>query len=80
MSMDARREPPRGSFPPETEREINLIHLHVWGEPYKLGRGPMHHAGGSYWHNELLRLADSWERMAQAARICAEYLPDEVAA
>jgi hypothetical protein len=37
----------------------------------------MHFAGGPYWRNELLRLADKWEVMARAARRCAEVLPDE---
>jgi hypothetical protein len=62
---------------PEVERAAWTIHRDVWGCAYEPGRGPMHHAGGSYWHDELLRLADRWERMAAAARVCAEVLPHE---
>lgn len=68
--------PPRGPLSPEVERAARTIHREVWSEPYQVGRGPMHHAGGPYWHDELLRRADRWERMAAAARVCAEALPD----
>lgn len=73
---DAAKAPPREVLTPEVERATRLIHRDVWSGPYRPGRGPMHFAGGPYWHNELLRLADKWERMAVAARVCAEALPD----
>lgn len=37
----------------------------------------MHYAGGPYWRNALMSHADEWERMAAAARTCAEFLPSE---
>jgi hypothetical protein len=70
------KAPPRGPLLPEVEAAARLIHRDVWGEPYRQGRGPMHYAGGPYWRGELLRLADLWEEMAEAARVCARTLPD----
>lgn len=70
------KDPPRGPLSAEIERAARTIHRKVWTDPYRPGEGPMHHAGGPYWRNELLRLADLWERQAKAARICAEALPD----
>ncbi len=69
------KDPPRGPLTPEVEQAARLIHREVWGEPYRPGAGPMHHAGGPYWHHELLRLARRWDRMAAAARACAGELP-----
>lgn len=74
--MPDTKAPPRDAFPPNVVRSIRVIHREVWGEPYVAGEGPMHHAGGSYWQKELNRRANEWERMAQAARICAQELPD----
>lgn len=68
--------PMRGELPHEVQQAAHCIHTAVWREPYRPGKGPMHYAGGPYWRNELLRQADQWERMAKAARICAEVLPD----
>lgn len=70
------REPPRGPLPPEILAAARTIHAKVWTDPYRPGEGPMHHAGGPYWRNELLRRADEWERLAAAARICATWLPE----
>lgn len=70
------RQPPRGEFPPEIVRAIRVIHKVVWDASYRPGEGVMHHAGGPHWRNELLRLADQWERYAKAARIVAQELPD----
>lgn len=70
------KAPPRGPLPPEVEAAARVIHRDVWSGPYRPGEGPMHYAGGPYWHDELLRQADRWERMAAAARVCAEVLPD----
>lgn len=77
MTLPAHGEndPPRGSLPRPVEDAASIIHIEVWGEPYEAGKGPMHHAGGGYWHDELLRRADRWERLAGAARVCAEVLP-----
>lgn len=68
-------EPMRGELPADVVQAARIIHQAVWSEPYRPLRGPMHYAGGPYWRTELLRLADEWERMAAAARICAEVLP-----
>lgn len=68
-------EPPRGGLPPHVVDAARIIHREVWRGPYEHGRGPMHHAGGSYWRNELLRRADRWRKLADAAEICAEVLP-----
>jgi hypothetical protein len=70
------KAPVRGPLSPEVERAARTVHAHVWTGPYRPGEGPMHYAGGPYWHDELLRLADQWERWAAAARVCAETLPD----
>ncbi len=69
------REPPRGELPPEVVIAARTIDREVWGEVYRPGQGPMHHAGGPFWRSELLRRADQWERLAKSARICAEALP-----
>lgn len=74
--MSDPKAPPRDEFPPEIVRAIRVIHKAVWGGPYVPGEGVMHFAGGPYWNNELLRLADQWERYAKAARIVARELPD----
>jgi hypothetical protein len=67
-------EPPRGELPPDVEKAARNIHRAVWSEDYVKGRGPMHYAGGPYWPDELLRLADCWERMAVGARICSAHM------
>lgn len=67
--------PPRGPLSLEVEVAARTIHREVWGVSYRVGDGPMHHAGGGYWRAELLRLANRWERLAKAARVCAETLP-----
>lgn len=67
---------PRGDLPPEVEAAARTISRAVWGNPYKPGEGSMHWAGGPYWGQELRRLANKWERMAVAARVCAGWLPD----
>lgn len=77
MTVLSTAEPPRGPLAPEVERAALRIHVAMWREPYRPGRGPMHNAGGSYWHDELLRQADRWERMAADARTCAAALPGE---
>lgn len=69
--------PLRGELPPDVLAATKTIHRELWGEPYVPMRGIMHFAGGSYWHRALLRQADRWERMAAAARVCAEWLPKE---
>jgi hypothetical protein len=67
--------PLRGDLPPDVLEAAYLIHPEVWRSNYVPGRGPMHYASGT-WHSEHLReLADRWERMAAAARVCAEFLP-----
>jgi hypothetical protein len=71
------KAPPRGPLPPDIAKAARLIHRRVWNDGYLAGEGPMHHAGGPYWHHELLRLADLWEKQAAAARLCATFLPDE---
>lgn len=68
-------KPPRGRLSPDVEQAAFRIHTRVWGEPYRPGEGPMHHAGGPYWREELLRLAGQWEREAACARLCAGVLP-----
>lgn len=73
---DFDKTPPRGELPLHIKKAAQLISPTLWGQRYVLGDGPMHHAGGPYWHDELLRRADEWERMAAAARLCAEVLPD----
>jgi hypothetical protein len=70
------KEPPRGEFPPEVVAAIRTLHSVVWAGPYEPGSGPMHNAGGPYWRAELLRLARRWDRLADAARVCAQELPD----
>lgn len=70
------KAPPRGPLPPEILRATRTIHAVVWTGPYVEGKGPMHYAGGPYWHHQLLRQADEWERLAKAARIAATWLPD----
>lgn len=70
------KAPPRGPLPPGVERAVRTIHAEVWNNPYTPGEGPMHWAGGTYWHRELHRLADRWERLAAAARVAAGFLPD----
>lgn len=70
------KAPPRVTLPPEVENAARIIHREVWGGAYRAGEGPMHMAGGPYWHDELLRRAERWRLMADAARICAEALPD----
>ena len=67
-------DPPRGELPHDVEKAARCIHRVVWNEGYTKGRGPMHHAGGAYWPSRLLRIADSWERMAVAARICSAHM------
>jgi hypothetical protein len=73
--MTMKHEPPRGPLAPDVEKAARMIHCEVWSGPYQPGRGPMHFAGGTYWHDELLRRADKWEAMAVAARVCASTLP-----
>lgn len=65
----------RSVLPPAVLDAARQIHREVWGERYREGQGPMHYASGTYWHHELLRLADRWERLAEAARVCAGHLP-----
>jgi hypothetical protein len=72
----AKPPPMRGELSPDVQAAARTVHREVWGQPYKPLEGPMHYAGGPYWRNELLRLADKWERMAVAARVCAEVLPN----
>lgn len=67
---------PRGPLPPDVEKATRRIHRAVWRGSYRAGDGPMHYATGPYWPNELLRLADSWERMAVAARICSAHMAE----
>lgn len=69
--------PLRAELPPEVEEAARLIHRDVWETPYRSGEGPMHFAGGRYWHDRLLSLACRWELLAEAARTCAEFLPSE---
>lgn len=71
------QSPPRGPLSLVVASAATMLHRTAWGTPYRSGEGPMHHAGGPYWHGELLRKAAEWERLARAARICAEVLPDE---
>lgn len=54
-----------------------LISPHVWNQPYRAGDGPMHHARGPYWHNELRRRAQEWRLLAHAAEMCATELPHD---
>lgn len=68
--------PPRGPLPADVEVAARRISPRVWGESYTPGKGTMHHAGGPYWRNQLLTLANRWEKDAEAARKCAEVLPD----
>lgn len=70
------KEPPRGPLPAHVVAAARTIHVEVWGNQYEPGEGPMHFAGGPYWRAALLRRANRWERMAKAARVCAEVLPD----
>lgn len=70
------KQPPRRSLPPEVVKAAKVISQEVWNEPYREGEGVMTHAGGPFWRSELLGQADEWERMAKAARVCAEVLPD----
>jgi hypothetical protein len=67
--------PPRGPVPDEALPAVRLISDMVWGARYVPGEGPVHHAGGSYWHDRLLHLADQWEKQAAAARVVAALLP-----
>lgn len=69
--------PTRGALCPRVGQAAAIVSPVLWGEAYVEGRGPMHYAGGSYWRDELLRKADQWERMAKAARICAEVMPHD---
>jgi hypothetical protein len=78
MAGKARTDPPRGELAPEVEAAARAISHEVWGEFYRPGHGPMHHAGGGYWHAELLHRAEEWEHFARAARICADALPTAV--
>jgi hypothetical protein len=55
---------------------VRRIYRAVWKMTYEAGHGPLHYAGGSYWHDELLKQADRWERLAADARVVAQYLPD----
>jgi hypothetical protein len=73
---DFDKTPPRGPLPAHIIKAAQTVSSVVWKQPYVIGEGPMHYAGGPYWHNELLRRADAWERWAKAARLCAEVLPD----
>jgi hypothetical protein len=68
-------DPPRGQLSPHAEAAARRISRAIWGQPYRPGEGPMHHAGGGYWRAEMFRLADNWESMARDARVCAEVLP-----
>lgn len=70
-------DPPRGELCPLIRQAATIISPVLWGDAYRPGRGPMHHAGGSYWREELLRNASRWNRLAAAALICAEVLPRE---
>lgn len=74
--VNASKEPPRGPLPPDVEEAARRIHHEIWNAPYRSGEGPLHHAGGPYWHDELLRRADRWERLAADARLCARFFPD----
>ena len=67
---------PRGPLPPEVEIAARTISRAVWHQPYVAKEGPMHYAGGPWHANNLRRLADHWERLAAAARVCADYLGD----
>jgi hypothetical protein len=69
--------PPRGALPLDVLNAACQVSVYVWSEPYQPGEGPMHHAGGPYWHEELLRRAAHWERLAAAARVCAGWLPTD---
>lgn len=74
--QNASKEPKREELPPHIVRAARTISRAVWKHPYVPGEGVMHYAGGPYWHDELLRLADQWERWAKAARIAATVLPE----
>lgn len=74
--MSYPKAPPRGDLPPEIREAARTIHREVWTGPYVDGEGPMHYAGGTYWHDQLLRQAARWEHLARAARIAAAWLPD----
>lgn len=73
--MSTKPPPARGELSAEVQAAARTIHREVWGESYRPLEGPMHYAGGPYWRDELRRLADKWERMAVAARVCADALP-----
>lgn len=49
-----------------------LARLGVWNPAP--GGGPLVHAGGRYWPNELRRRAREFERAAAAARRCADFI------
>lgn len=77
MKSNYPKAPPRGPLPPDIEKAARALHNgKVWSGPYRPGEGPMHYAGGPYWHDELLRQADEWEALASAARVAAEWLPE----
>jgi hypothetical protein len=69
------KAPPRVLLSPEVEQAARTISQYVWGHSYRPGEGVMHFAGGPWWHDELLARAEKWERLAKAARICADALP-----
>lgn len=69
--------PMRGLLPPEVERAAATISREVWGESYQPLRGVMHYGGGPAHAADLRRRADRWERLAKAARVCADFLPGE---
>lgn len=70
-------EPPRGPLPPDILKATRTVHQAAWGQSYSEGRGVMHHGGGAWHRNDLLRKAARWERLAAAARVCAEWLPGD---
>lgn len=67
---------PRGPLPPDVAKAARLVSPVYWGQRYAPGGGPMHWAGGPYWGNHLRQEANRLERLAAAARVCADYLGD----
>lgn len=65
-------EPP--TLDPELVKHVRTIHAALWAGPYREGEGPMHFCTGDFWPDEILMMADHWERYAAAARIVAPAL------
>ncbi len=75
MSAPDKPAPIRETLPEHLLPAARRLSRALWNTTYRPGEGPLHYAGGTYWHHELLTRADRWEALAADARALASFLP-----